>query len=46
VQGVHNGIATLQRCTRAGRVLNPRYRWTVAVEHLLAQYELHAGGVG
>jgi hypothetical protein len=40
VESVHNGLATVQRCTPAGRVLNPRYRPQIEVEKLIASYKL------
>jgi hypothetical protein len=40
VATVTNGIATLQRCTPAGRVLNQRYRENVSVERMQAGWRL------
>jgi hypothetical protein len=40
VFSVHGGVAALQRCTPAGRVLNQRYRVTESVERMQAQFEL------
>ena len=44
VVSVHAGIATLQRCTPAGRVLNQRYKTTEAVERMQADFKLVGGG--
>jgi hypothetical protein len=40
VEAVHNGLATIQRCTAAGRVLNQRYRTSLTVESLTTNYAL------
>jgi hypothetical protein len=43
VHSVTNGAATLHRCTPAGRVLNQRYKATVSVERMQAEYKLVSG---
>jgi len=43
VFSVSNTIATLQRCTPAGRVLNQRYKENVPVERMQAGWELVSG---
>lgn len=40
VDAVINGVAALQRCTPAGRVLNQRYKETVSVERMQADFKL------
>lgn len=40
VESVHNGIATLHRCTPAGRVLNQKYKETASVDRMQADYKL------
>jgi len=40
---VHAGIATLQRCTSAGRVLNQRYKTTEAVDRMQAEFKFVGG---
>jgi len=46
VETVHNGRATVQRCTPAGRVLNLRYRPQIEVDKLIANYKLVKQGLG
>jgi hypothetical protein len=41
---VANGVATLNRCTAAGRVLNPRYTEKVPVEWMRSAWRLVIGG--
>ena len=43
VHTVHNGIASLHRCSPAGRVLNQRYRITQPVERMQADFEVVTG---
>jgi hypothetical protein len=43
VLAVHAGIATLQRCTAGGRVLNQRYKTTEAVDRMREEFKLVAG---
>jgi hypothetical protein len=40
VLSVHAGVATLQRCTPAGRVLNQRYKTSESVERLQNAFSL------
>ena len=40
VESVTNGVASLHRCTPGGRVLNQRYKETVSVERMQADYKL------
>jgi hypothetical protein len=39
VDSVTNGVAALHRCTPAGRVLNQRYKETVSVERMQADFK-------
>jgi hypothetical protein len=43
VVSVHAGIATLQRCTPGGRVLNQRYKTTEAVDRMQTDFKLVGG---
>jgi hypothetical protein len=43
VDSVTNGVASLHRCTPAGRVLNQRYRETVSAERMQADWKLVGG---
>ena len=43
VVSVHAGIATLQRCTPAGRVLNQRYKTAEAVDRMQTEFKLVSG---
>ena len=38
VLDVHNGLATLQRCTKGGRVLNPRYKKSMSEDDMHTQF--------
>lgn len=38
VFAVHNQVATLQRCTKGGQVLNPRYKVTKPEDQMHAQF--------
>jgi hypothetical protein len=40
VLSIHNGVATLQRCTPGGRVLNPRYKVTASEDRMHAEFVL------
>ena len=35
---VHNGLATLQRCTKGGTVLNQRYKMSVSEDDMHARF--------
>ena len=38
VFGVHNRLATLQRCTKGGTVLNPRYKKSMSEDDMHAKF--------
>jgi hypothetical protein len=40
VASVHNGQATLNRCTPAGRVLNTRYQTRESVDRMQAEWKM------
>lgn len=43
VDRVTNGVATLHRCSPAGRVLNQRHTEKASVERMQSDYELVSG---